>query len=196
MLWNVKSNFAQILCYLCSKLTQPIRFYYRGHEIDNGLQLSILLYPISSVVSKGQSRIELALLTSLLSLFLSLSELPAPLLTTAYKNHRGHYSVIKDFNSGLHSQRHQSPQQMKTSLPLPIQSLSIVGPVQFIIKVNSQILISCHPLNIQTLNATRWQSTPARNSFPSSNDGRIVLKALDRLKNMILTALPASSRCR
>lgn len=44
---------------------------------------NIVLSPASSMVSRGQSRTELALLTTLLSLFLFLSGLQAPQQTTA-----------------------------------------------------------------------------------------------------------------
>ena len=80
---------------------------------------------ISSPRPSWQSRTELALLTSLFSLFLSLLVLLPP--DHCIKEHWCHHSVIKCSNYfPLHPKGPQSPQQMKVTLVVLVQGVHVV----------------------------------------------------------------------
>jgi len=60
---------------------------WEGFYVIDASLANVLLSPTSLIVSREQSNTELALLTSLLSLFLSLSELPKPQQQRALQMH-------------------------------------------------------------------------------------------------------------
>lgn len=93
---------------------------------------NILLLPTSSTESRGYSRSEQPLFTSLLSLFLSLSVFPAPQQTTL--DFRLHHSITEcPEKCPAHTKGPQSPQPLEATLGLLAQGIYIVQPVHFLL---------------------------------------------------------------
>ena len=60
-----------------------------------------------------------------------------------------HHRVIeRSQECQLHSKGPEIPQQMKSALTLLVCCCSVISPGQFIVHVNSQVLVRCHHLNV------------------------------------------------
>lgn len=67
----------------------------------------------------------------------------------------------------------QSPQQMKMTLTLLVQNISVCGPVQFIVEENTQVFVLSHNLNVKP-----WMFTGVVAIQRKSVTNSIVLVAL------------------
>ena len=70
---------------------------------------------------------------------------------------RCHHRVIKSLQERpLHSKGPQSPEQIQSALALHKECTGMIGPVQFIVQVNTQVLIWGHWLHVPSLDIQRY----------------------------------------
>lgn len=67
----------------------------------------------------------------------------------------GHCSVTGPDKNPANTEGAQSPQQVQVTLALPVQGVSVVGPVQFLAEMNTWVSEWVHHLNVPTLDVHR-----------------------------------------
>lgn len=106
---------------------------------DMVLSMTVDLPPLTLMQSRGQLQMELALLISLLRIFLFHSEHPPHLS-------RPQHGEPQTPPQQWHAQTKgcQPPQHRRLGPPL-VERAGSVSPVQFIVEVNTQVLVHPHP---------------------------------------------------
>ncbi|KAK7883797.1 hypothetical protein WMY93_026920 [Mugilogobius chulae] len=95
----------------------------------------------SRTESRGQPRTELDFLMTLSSFFLSLSEMLLLQQTTRTGWQMPPQSRRRSSGVAPHSKRPESSQKVEPALAFPVQCISVVSPVQFIVQMNTQVLV-------------------------------------------------------